>query len=144
MSSRKKLRRTSTAVSSDTEYTDVDLIVPTCDVILDNSKTLAYSGGFTESEKEDGQRPPLVRVSTSVQKDAWKSFKYEIVRLAHTLRLRAWRRVPMDMSDQIEVERLSGALTNAVYVVSPPKTLPAKTSNTIDGTTSAHPKEPPP
>lgn len=57
------------------------------------------------------------------ERAAWVTFKNDIIRIAHTLRIKGWRRVPLDSGDSIEVERLSGALTNAVYVVSPPKDL---------------------
>jgi choline kinase len=141
----KMLRRASTAASSDTEYVDGDAIVPTCEAILDNSKTLSYSGGGNEEigEKDGSERPPLNRATSSMQNDAWKTFKYEIVRLAHTLRLKGWRKVSMEISDQITVERLSGALTNAVYVVSPPKEIPPKKSGS-DDTTTPIPRKPPP
>ncbi|GME25055.1 Choline/ethanolamine kinase [Neofusicoccum parvum] len=119
----RKLRRQSTAGSSDTEYQDGDVLVPSCDVILDNSRTLAYSGGGADEDDDDALTPGTKKTK---EKQAWATFKYEIVRLAHTLRLKGWRRIPMDRSCDIEVERLSGALTNAVYVVSPPKDLPPK------------------
>ena len=61
------------------------------------------------------------------ERKAWVSFKNEIIRLAHTLRLKGWRRVALDSGESISVERLSGALTNAVYVVSPPDDLREKT-----------------
>jgi choline kinase len=106
--------------SSDTDYFDGDPLVPSCDAFLDNSKTLGYLGGKAGTEEA---------ASTSSKKEekerqSWISFKNEIIRLAHTLRLKGWRRVPLGSGDSISVERLSGALTNAVYVVSPPK-LPA-------------------
>ncbi|QSZ34640.1 hypothetical protein DSL72_007494 [Monilinia vaccinii-corymbosi] len=113
--------------SSDTEYHDGDIVVPSCDVILDNSKTLAYSGG-AGSSMETTTLSNAKRVEK--ERKAWSQFKSEIVRLAHTLRLKGWRRVPLDRGDEIEVQRLSGALTNAVYVVSPPADLPAPASNT--------------
>jgi choline kinase len=117
--------------SSDTEYQDGDVVVPSCDVMLDNSKTLSYSGGSADSSTEN------VTLSTSKraekEKKAWLAFKSEILRLAHTLRLKGWRRVPLERGGDIEVERLSGALTNAVYVVSPPAELPL-TSNTNSST----------
>lgn len=138
--SRAKLRRPSAA--SDTEPTDNEDLVPTCDVVLDNTKVCSSGMGGAEDEGEDG-RPALPRMSSVHQKEAWKSFKYEIVRLTHTLRLKGWRRVPMQMSDEIEVLRLSGALTNAVYEVLPPNELPAKTTDTVDGTCSSHPKSKP-
>ncbi|KAL5328340.1 hypothetical protein ACEPPN_001839 [Leptodophora sp. 'Broadleaf-Isolate-01'] len=113
--------------SSDTEYQDGDVVVPSCDVVLDNSKTMSYGGGGSESAIE------TVTLSTSKKADkerkAWATFKGEIVRLAHTLRLKGWRRVPLERGGDIEVKRLSGALTNAVYVVSPPKDLPIQNSN---------------
>ncbi|RAL63542.1 hypothetical protein DID88_003586 [Monilinia fructigena] len=114
--------------SSDTEYHDGDIVVPSCDVILDNSKTLAYSGGAGSS-----METTTLSNSKRAEKErkAWIQFKSEIVRLAHTLRLKGWRRVPLDRGDEIEVERLSGALTNAVYVVSPPADLPPSSSSTI-------------
>ncbi|OTA62794.1 kinase-like protein [Hypoxylon sp. EC38] len=108
--------------SSDTEYYDGDVLVPSCDAFLDNSKTLGYSGGkpastddlSVSSKKEEKERK------------AWITFKNEIIKLAHTLRLKGWRRVPLDSGEKIDVTRLSGALTNAVYVVSPPEDVVAK------------------
>ena len=132
-----KLRRQSTAASSDTDYFDGEPIVPSCEAILDNSRTLAYTGGAAESEEEisgPGKNTPK-------EKEAWATFKFEIVRLAHTLRLKGWRRVPMERSNDIEVGRLSGAFTNAVYVVSPPKSLP-QPSESVESLPI--PKNPPP
>lgn len=140
--SRTKLRRPST--TSDTEVTETEDLVPTCDVILDNTKVSAATTEPGGTEDDDGvRRPSIVRASSAYQKDAWKSFKYEIVRLTHTLRMRGWRRVPMQMSSEIEVHRLSGALTNAVYEVLPPSELPAMNIDTVDGTSSSHPKSKP-
>lgn len=118
----KDLHRASSSrggASSDTDYHEGDVLVPSAEAWLDNTKTLAYTGGGA-SESSDN----LTLTETSKSRDAWATFKYEIVRLTHTLRLKGWRRVPMEMSSEIEVERLSGALTNAVYVVSPPSDLP--------------------
>jgi choline kinase len=120
MRSFKMFRRLSTAASSDTEFNDGDMSVPSCDVVLDNSKTLLYSGG---TAVDNDSRPYLSRTVSTRERDAWKMFKREIIKIAHTLRLRGWRRVPLDQPDTINVERLSGALTNAVYVVSPSKNL---------------------
>ena len=117
---RKLLRHGS--VSSDTDYADSEALVPTCDVVLDNSKTLAYAGGA--SEDSDSSSDELQRTASYKDRDAWTKFKFEIVRLTHTLRLKGWRRVPMRMCSHLTIERLSGALTNAVYVVSPPENLP--------------------
>ncbi|KAI9675646.1 MAG: hypothetical protein M1817_001013 [Caeruleum heppii] len=113
------MKRKSTAPSSDTDYYEGDALVPSCDVVLDNSKTLSYSGGTADADAE--AEGPRSKSHGSREKDAWDSFKYEIVRLTHTLRLKGWRRVALEGARDIDVERLSGALTNAVYVVSPPK-----------------------
>lgn len=104
-SSSRKLRKGSfTVYPSDTEYQDGEPVVPTTEVVLDNTKTV----GYMDANEREG----------------WLEFKNEIIRLTHTLRLKGWRRVPLDRGTDIEVQRISGALTNAVYVVSPPKTLP--------------------
>lgn len=146
-SSIKKLRRQSTNASSGTEYEDGEIRVPSCDVLLDNTKTLSYSGGAPEgtdapSQDHYGRRRSSVRQS-SKEKEAWAKFKFEIVRLTHTLRLKGWRRVPMERSSEIDVERLSGALTNSIYVVSPPKELPTPTP-TEETDIVPRPKNPPP
>ncbi|OTB04662.1 hypothetical protein M426DRAFT_320528 [Hypoxylon sp. CI-4A] len=106
--------------SSDTEFYDGDVLVPTCDAVLDNSKTLGYSGGKPSSTDD------VVSFSSKKEEKerrAWITFKNEIIKLTHTLRLKGWRRVPLDSGEDIDVTRLSGALTNAVYVVSPPEDL---------------------
>ncbi|KAL1856268.1 hypothetical protein Daus18300_010841 [Diaporthe australafricana] len=113
----------SRAYSSDTDYVDGDALVPSCDAILDNTKTLKYSQGSAD-EPSSGKREEKER-------QAWATFKNEIIRLAHTLRLKGWRRVALDSGDDIQVERLSGALTNAVYVVTPPENLPSGESDVV-------------
>ncbi|TKA71553.1 hypothetical protein B0A49_05518 [Cryomyces minteri] len=140
ISSIRKLRRQSTAGSSDTDYQDGDAVVPTTDAWLDNTRTLAYTGGATDSSED----LPTSGRATPKAKEAWTTFKFEILRLAHTLRLKGWRRVPLEMSSEIEVERLSGALTNAVYVVSPPKELPPRQVGLNGGRPSLVPKTSPP
>ena len=82
------------AVSSDTEYHGDDVIVPTCDVVLDNSKTLSSSGGIADSSND----LPALSSSKRAEKErkAWISFKNEIVKIAHTLKLKGWRRVPLE------------------------------------------------
>lgn len=114
--SRGSMHRT---VSSDTEYVDGDAIVPSCDAWLDNSKTLSYAGGTASTDD-------ITSLSNKAEKEKehWIIFKNEILRIAHTLRLKGWRRVPLGSGDSLSVERLSGALTNAVYVVLPPTDLP--------------------
>ncbi|KAH7389920.1 kinase-like domain-containing protein [Pyrenochaeta sp. MPI-SDFR-AT-0127] len=131
------LRRLSTglkrhsAISLDSDHFDsVDQLVPSCDVVLDNSKTMAYS-------VDDPNAEP----ATEACQQAWTKFRYEILRIVHTLKLKGWRKVSMEQSNEINVQRLSGALTNAVYVVSPPKNLPTQ-ADSGDGTPK--PKNPPP
>ncbi|KAK0749322.1 kinase-like domain-containing protein [Schizothecium vesticola] len=113
-SSKSHLTRTQ---SSDTEYFDGDVLVPSCDGVLDNSKTLSYAGGKATAD----DAASISSRREAKEKQAWTTFKNEIIRLAHTLRLKGWRQVPLDSGESIAVERLSGALTNAVYVVSPPE-----------------------
>ncbi|KAJ4983271.1 choline/ethanolamine kinase [Stagonosporopsis vannaccii] len=113
------------AISQDSDYFDsIDQLVPSCDVVLDNSKTMAYSideaDADSEPDNEDTER------RRRKEKEAWTTFRYEILRLAHTLKLKGWRRVALEQHDEIDVQRLSGALTNAVYVVSPPKNVKPK------------------
>ncbi|KAL8806290.1 MAG: hypothetical protein Q9182_001437 [Xanthomendoza sp. 2 TL-2023] len=128
---RRTLRKKSTGISSDTDYQEGDMLVPSVDVVLDNSKALSHTGGAASSEVDisgSGKRP-------TTEEDAWIQFKNGIVRLAHTLKCKGWRCVPLEGAN-ISVERLSGALTNAVYVVSPPKDLSQLLSTTNDSTTS--------
>ncbi|CAK7270709.1 hypothetical protein SEPCBS119000_004227 [Sporothrix epigloea] len=110
--------------SSDTEYVDGDVLVPGCDVVLDNSKTLKYALSSTSTLLKNSRTASDAELILSrreeKERQAWLKFKNEIIRLAHTLRLKGWRKVPLDAGETISVERLSGALTNAVYVVSPP------------------------
>ncbi|OAX81097.1 hypothetical protein ACJ72_04564 [Emergomyces africanus] len=75
-------------------------------------------------------------------KEHWLKFKSEIVRLTHTLGFKGWRRIPLEDCNNIEVVRLSGALTNAVYVVSPPKHLPRPSNSS--SSSSITPRRPPP
>ncbi|KAL7900716.1 choline kinase [Trichoderma sp. SZMC 28014] len=112
-SSRTSLHRTA---SSDTDYIDGDAIVPSCDAWLDNSKTMSYTGGSASTED--------LSIKAEKEKEAWTAFKNEILRIAHTLRLKGWRRIPLGSGEAMSVERLSGALTNAVYVVTPPADIP--------------------
>ncbi|KAL8866509.1 MAG: hypothetical protein Q9174_006263, partial [Haloplaca sp. 1 TL-2023] len=124
----KRLLRKKSTVSSDTDCQDYEKRVPSVEVTLDNTKTMSYTGGAASS-----QVSLLGSGRKAKEADCWSKFKNEIVRLTHTLRLKGWRQVPLEGAD-IGVERLSGALTNAVYVVSPPKELLQNPPNT-DGST---------
>lgn len=134
---RRLLRKQSTV--SDSE--EVDVSVPGCDAFLDNSKTLAYTGGASDLSDNDGDE--LRQVPSYRDFDAWAKFKFDIVRIIHTLRLKGWRKVALEMSSAIAVKRLSGALTNAVYVVSPPADLSLEKydeSGKVVGVSKAPPK----
>lgn len=112
----KGLRRGS---ASESDYTDVEQQVPNVEATLDNSKTLAYASSTSaEHDTSDGNS-----IKRAKDKEAWAIFKTEIVRLVHTLQLRGWRKMPRERAEDIEVVRLSGAMTNAIYVVAPPKNL---------------------
>lgn len=51
-----------------------------------------------------------------------EEFKKEVLRLAHTLGCKGWRKIPLEDWREISVNRISGALTNSVFGVTPPKT----------------------
>ena len=138
---RHHLRRKSTAASSDTDYADGDVFVPSADVVLDNTKTLKYGHAEDAESTADLQRQARRKEK---EKAAWMTFKHEITRLAHTLKLKGWRRVPLEQGGEITVERLSGAMTNAVYVVSPPTNLSERNTSLPDHTSSHVPRRPPP
>lgn len=112
----RKFKRGSIAPqSSDTEFFGDDILVPNVEAHLDNSKTMAFTGGSADVDTSDSAKKK--------DYDHWVAFKEDIVRLTHTLKIKGWRRVPMDRARDIDVVRLSGALTNAVYVVRPPKNM---------------------
>jgi choline kinase len=123
---------------SDSDYADADLMVPSADVALDNSKILHRSA----SEVDINAGKPGVSKYVFRDRDNWRIFKSEILRLIHTLGLKGWRRIPLENGGDIDVARLSGALTNAVYVVSPPKNLPR--SQAPDSLTLYMARNPPP
>ncbi|KAK0829076.1 hypothetical protein LTR73_004710 [Friedmanniomyces endolithicus] len=139
----KKLHRKASSISSDTDYFDGEVLVPSSDAALDNSKTLAYTGGASD-DSDVSSADELTRTASYRDHDAWGRFKLEIVRLTHTLRLKGWRKVPMDMCHAITVQRLSGALTNSVYVVSPPFDLPPHEERAADGSMVPRARKPPP
>lgn len=107
------MKTSRSAAPSDTDAGDAVALVPHIEASLDNTKTLSYAGGAAETSIEDGEK--------TTEQQYWEVFKQDIVRLTHTLGLRGWRRLPIEYANAIHVERLSGALTNAVYVVKPPE-----------------------
>ncbi len=97
----KKFKRSSVAPqSSDTEFFGDEILVPNVEANLDNSKTLAYTGGSDDDSTGDKVKKKDVK--------HWTIFKKDILRLTHTLRLKGWRRVPMEQGGELEVSRLSG------------------------------------
>ena len=135
-----KLLRTKmpTSLGSDSD-TKEDENVPSAEVILDNSKALGYSGGASTSQTNLHKQSKRA----AREEQAWNQFKSEIVRLTHTLKIPGWRRVSIERGGEIEVGRLSGALTNAVYVVSPPKNVAQTPTSMIGSTTSLVAKKQP-
>lgn len=134
--SRRRLKGLRRGSASESELTDAEAPPPGVEAYLDNTKTLAYTGGAAVEENLDSS----ASVKQAKDAEAWVTFKTEIVRLVHTLQLKGWRKVPADLAGNIEVVRLSGALTNAVYVVEPPKNLPPPKS---DSNTLVSRKPPP-
>lgn len=130
----KRIKPNPMTTASDIEQ-DGELLVPNVEATLDNSKAMAYTGGGADGDNHS--------VGNVKDKENWVSFKCEIVRLTHTLKLKRWKRVPIENGGDISVERLSGALTNAVYVVSPPKKMP-DSSPANESITSLTAKKPPP
>ncbi|KAF2124719.1 kinase-like protein [Dothidotthia symphoricarpi CBS 119687] len=125
-------------ISTDSDHFDsVDQLVPGCDAVLDISKTMGYTMENSESGPDDEES----KKRAQKEKEAWDTFKFEILRLTHTLKLKGWRKVPTEMSSQLDVQRLSGGLTNIVYTVFPPKDLPSQ-ADSADGIPK--PKNPPP
>lgn len=116
-----------------------DIVVPGVDAVLDNSKTLGYLGGGSTDHLLIS---PDQRTRYLKERSYWLTFKSEILRLTHTLRLKGWRRVAVEDSADIEVTRLSGALTNAVYLVKPPR--PSPPTPNADRTEKRAPIRPPP
>ncbi|KAI5808598.1 kinase-like domain-containing protein [Peziza echinospora] len=84
--------RPSTSYGSDTDANaEGDVIVPECEVELKTPEAIG-----------------------------WDDFKREVLKLTHTLRCKGWRRIALDRFKEIEISRISGALTNAVFLVKPP------------------------
>ncbi|RAL15578.1 putative choline kinase [Aspergillus homomorphus CBS 101889] len=125
--------------ASESDFSDLDTAAPSVDAVLDNSKTMAYSGGGGGAEDDDSEHGANSRHAKD--REVWTAFKTEILRLAHTLQFKGWRKLPMDFAADIDVIRLSGALTNAVYVVNPPQSIPVPKAE--DGSYSLVPRKAP-
>lgn len=50
-------------------------------------------------------------------------FKQDVLSIVQQLRIPKWHKLSHEISDQIQVTRLSGALTNAIYKVDPPSSI---------------------
>ncbi|PWY69689.1 choline kinase [Aspergillus heteromorphus CBS 117.55] len=124
--------------ASESDVSDYEANPPSVDAVLDNSKTLAYSGGGAEDEDNE----PGESTRRAKNREAWATFKGEILRLTHTMQVKGWRKLSMDLAADIEVARLSGAMTNAVYVVTPPQNIPVPKAE--DGSYSLIPMKRPP
>lgn len=48
-------------------------------------------------------------------------FRQDVIRLIHRLRIPGWSPVTIDMAMELDMTRISGALTNSVYSVKPPR-----------------------
>ncbi|KAL4912819.1 kinase-like domain-containing protein [Aspergillus aurantiobrunneus] len=127
----KGLRRGS---ASESDY-ELDPVTPGVDAVLDNS-TLSHTGGSAESEDGD-----VASSRRAKDREAWTVFKSELLRLTHTLELKGWRKLPMELAAEIDVVRLSGALTNAVYKITPPQNIPPPRAE--DGSYTLVPRKPP-
>ena len=89
-------------LSSGTDWHGEEILVPSVEADLDNSKTLAYTGGAGDAD------PDMSSKAKKKDRKHWITFKQDVLRLTHTLRLKGWRRVTMDEAEGIEVARLSG------------------------------------
>ena len=134
---RPKLRQPS---PPDTDDAEPEWLVPESDVVLDNTKMLRSNHAIRYSSRN------LANLGKELGTDSKESlqFKEEVMRLAHTLGLKGWKRVPIERGRDIGLERLSGALTNSVYVVAPPRLLESQGSNKSDSVSPPTPRQPSP
>ncbi|RPA72614.1 kinase-like protein [Ascobolus immersus RN42] len=76
----------------------------------------------------------VLEIPEKIGKDA---FKLEVLKLAHTLKCKRWRHVPLESSKELVVRKISGAMTNAVFMVVPPAAYafapPANETSTTGG-----------
>lgn len=87
---------------------------------LSHKRSLGKIRTATPTLETDPTAVPTCDVTLGIPETIGKdAFKKEILKLAHTLGCKGWRKISLDDWDQISVSRISGALTNAVYMVSP-------------------------
>ena len=86
-----------------------------------HSRPVTSHGSDTEATPEGDVLIPECEVTLEIPEEiGWDAFKSEVLKLAHTLRCKGWRRIALERYQEVEVSRISGALTNAVYMVVPP------------------------
>ncbi|KAI6249308.1 Choline kinase [Erysiphe necator] len=93
-------------------------VVPFCDVYLDNSNTISLLLRPTDPTPSNYSLDLKSKPDKNLTH--WIDFKTEILKLAQNLKLDGWQNIPVECAQHIGVERVSGALTNAVYVISQP------------------------
>ena len=62
--------------ASETEHLEGDIVVPSCNVVLDNTKTLQHAGGA--SSDSGSSTDDLERTTSYKDRDEWAKFKFEI------------------------------------------------------------------
>ncbi|KAF3926818.1 hypothetical protein ABW20_dc0101333 [Dactylellina cionopaga] len=104
---------------------------------LKNNRPLSQSFSLedfytTDNEKTILQDVPSCEADLDNSKEYSIEFRAEILRLTHTLKIKNWRKVELDRGEEVVVSRISGALTNAVYKVTPPSLSQEKVSKPVD------------
>ncbi|KAK9454075.1 kinase-like domain-containing protein [Dipodascopsis uninucleata] len=83
--------------------------------ILRRKSTSSLSGSDHEMTTDAPVSDHILDITLPLEQ-----FKREILILTHHLGITRWRSIPISEYSQIKIERISGALTNAVFCVSPP------------------------
>lgn len=82
------------------------------------TRSRSLKGGHNSDTDYASDGEPVVpsceEVLQRVEEVGMDEFKCQVLKLAHTLRCKGWRRVALDRYKEISVERISGALTNVV------------------------------
>ncbi|EPS41268.1 hypothetical protein H072_4834 [Dactylellina haptotyla CBS 200.50] len=105
--------------------------------LKNNSRSLSHAQSLedfytTDNERTILQDVPSCEAELDNSKEYSIEFKAEILRLTHTLKIKNWRKVELARGEEIIVSRISGALTNAVYKVTPPQVSHEKASKPVD------------
>ncbi|KAF3933571.1 hypothetical protein ABW19_dt0204304 [Dactylella cylindrospora] len=104
---------------------------------LKSSKRLSYGANLedfytTDNEKTILQDVPSCEAELDNSQEYSVEFRAEILRLTHTLKIKNWRKVDLERGEELTVKRISGALTNAVYKVTPPVVSNEKATKPVD------------